>query len=316
MVLVLAIVAPGQGAQIPGFLDSWLELPSFASRIDWFSSVTDMDLKYFGTQADEETIKDTSVAQPLLVASAMAAALEAFGSLSELQAKTDLIGGHSVGELAAAGLSNALSVEAALVFVRERGRSMAEAAKTTKTSMTAIIAGKEEEVLQAIADCGLTAANYNGSGQIVAAGTVEQLAQLEANPPARTRLVPLSVAGAFHTVHMHPAVARLEALAEGITPSDPVIPLISNRDGEIVESGADYLDRLVNQVAHPVRWDLCMRTMSAQKITGLMELAPAGTLTGIARRNLKDVERFNLNSPEDLEEAREFIQKHSSEVSA
>ena len=306
---MLAIVAPGQGAQTPGFLAAWLEEPSFRTRLEWLSAVADTDLVAHGTTSDAETIRDTAVAQPLLVASALATAEQLSPAVTGL---ADLVAGHSVGELAAAAMAGVISAESAMVLVRERGRGMAEASAVTPTSMTAVIGGDREEVLAAIEAAGLTPANNNGSGQIVAAGTKEQLAALADNAPRRARLIPLSVAGAFHTHHMAPAVARLEALTAAVPTEDPRTGLLSNADGALVTSGREYLERLVRQVANPVRWDLCMETMSGLGVTGILELAPAGTLTGIAKRNLKGVELFNLNTPDQLDEARSFCETHST----
>ena len=227
-----------------------------------------------------------------------------------------VVAGHSVGEITAAAGVGVLSAEQAMVFVRERGRAMAEASAVTPTSMTAVIGGDPDDVLAALEAHGLTAANNNGSGQIVAAGTTQQLAALAADPPRRTRLIPLSVAGAFHTVHMQPAVARLAALARAISTHDPRTRLLSNADGQVVHDGREVLKRLVGQVAAPVRWDLCMAAMADLGVTGLLEMPPAGTLTGIAKRNLKGVELFALNTPDQLEEAMEFVQQHGRTASA
>ena len=305
---MLAIVAPGQGAQTPGFLTAWLEEPTFRTRLEWLSAVADIDLVAHGTTSDEETIRDTAVAQPLLVASALASAEQLSPTTTGL---AGVVAGHSVGELAAAAMTGVVSVESAIVLVRERGRSMAEASAITPTSMTAIIGGDREEVLAAIEAVGLTPANNNGPGQIVAAGTLEQLAALADEPPHRARLRPLSVAGAFHTAHMAPARPRLAELAATMTTSDPITRLLSNRDGEVVASGAEYLERLVAQVTTPVRWDLCMDTMRGLGATGLLELPPAKTLTGIAKRNLKGVELFSLNTPDQIDEALAFCQGHA-----
>ena len=310
---VLAITAPGQGAQTPGFLAEWLQIDSFADRIAWLSAVSGLDLARYGTEADAETIRDTAIAQPLLVASAIAISHELFGADQAPCGPADVVAGHSVGEIGAAVLSGVLSAESAMVFVRERGQGMATASAVQPTGMSAVVAGKPDEVLAAIEAAGLVAANNNGSGQVVAAGTLEQLQQLADNPPARARVIPLQVAGAFHTVHMAPAKARLELLARSIPTATPLTRLLSNRDGQVVESGADYLSRMVNQVTNPVRWDQCMNTMTSLGITGLLELAPAGTLTGIAKRNLKDVELFNLNTPDQLDEARAFCASHASQ---
>lgn len=305
---MLAIVAPGQGAQKPGFLSAWMEDSTFAAHLQWLSAVADIDLVAHGTVSDEATIKDTAVAQPLLVASALATG---WAVAPDLFSRADVLAGHSVGEIAAGAGAGAFSPEAAMVLVRERGRAMAQAAAVTETSMTAVIGGKPEEVVAAIEAAGLTPANYNGKGQIVAAGTVAQLAAFAENPPARTRLFPLTVAGAFHTVHMEPAVDHLREVAAAMPTSTPSVTLLSNRDGAVVADGRAFADRLVAQVAHPVRWDLCMDTMAARGVTGIMELAPAGTLTGIAKRNLKGVELFNLDTPDQLDEARAFVETHS-----
>lgn len=308
---MLAIVAPGQGAQTPGFLAPWLELETFADRLTWLSAVATMDLAAYGTTADAETIRDTAVAQPLLVAAGMLAALELFPSPSLAFSRVSAVAGHSVGELTAAACVGVLSAEQAMVLVRERGQAMAAASAAEPTSMTAVIGGQPDDVLATIERHGLTPANHNGKGQIVAAGTVDQLAALAAEPPHRARLIPLSVAGAFHTVHMRPAVARLERLARAITTHDPRTRLLSNADGLVVVSGEEYLRRLVHQVAHPVRWDLCLDTMRDLGVTGLLELPPAGTLTGIAKRNLDGVEPFSLNTPDQLDEARAFCDRHA-----
>jgi [acyl-carrier-protein] S-malonyltransferase len=305
---VLVIVAPGQGAQTPGFLAPWLEDAPSAARLARLSEVAGLDLAHYGTEADAEAIRDTKVAQPLLVAAGLLAGLALLpeDSLDTVGA----LAGHSVGELTAAGLSGALTAEEAVRLVRERGEAMAEAAAATPTSMTAVLGGDRDEVLAAIAKQGLTAANDNGPGQIVAAGTVEQLAAFAEEPPTRARLIPLSVAGAFHTEHMAPAVARVEALAASVTPQDPRTRVISNADGQVASGGSDVLSRIVAQISRPVRWDLCMETMLELGVTGVLELPPAGTLTGIAKRGMKGVETFALKTPDQLDDARAFVEKH------
>ena len=313
---MLAIVAPGQGAQTPGFLGPWLEVPTFADRLTWLSAVSSLDLRHYGTKADAETIRDTAIAQPLLVAAGLLAALELFPHPADAYPLVGVVAGHSVGEVTAAAGVGVLSAEQAMAFVRERGRAMAEASAATPTSMTAVIGGDPDDVLLALAAHGLTAANNNGSGQIVAAGTMDQLAALAASPPRRARLIELSVAGAFHTIHMEPAVARLAALARAISTHDPRTRLLSNADGQVVHDGREVLRRLVAQLAAPVRWDLCMTSMADLGVTGLVEMPPAGTLTGIAKRNLKGVEVFALNTPDQLDEAMEFVHKHGAAASA
>ena len=308
---MLVVVAPGQGAQTPGFLAPWLEDPTFANRIDWLSAVAGLDLAHYGSRADTETIRDTAIAQPLLVASGLVAALSLFPHPADAFASVGAVSGHSVGEITAAAGIRILTAEQAMVFVRERGKAMAQAAAVTPTSMTALLGGDRDQVLASLERHGLTAANDNGPGQLVAAGTTEQLDALAADPPARTRLVPLSVAGAFHTVHMQPAVRKLAAYARSISTHDARTRLISNRDGQVVHGGAEVLSRLVSALSCPVRWDLCMQTMADLGITGLLEMPPAGTLTGIARRALRNVETFALKTPDQLDEARRFVDKHA-----
>jgi [acyl-carrier-protein] S-malonyltransferase len=307
---VLVIVAPGQGAQSPGFLQPWLEDPTFASRFSWLSTVADLDLAHYGTEADAETIRDTRIAQPLLVATGLVAALELFPHPADAFEHIGAVAGHSVGEIAAAAGARVITAEQAMVLVRERGNAMAQAAAVTPTGMTAILGGDRDEVLAALDKLGLTPANDNGPGQIVAAGTREQLEALAADPPAKARLIPLSVAGAFHTGHMQPAVGHLAALARSVSTHDPRTRVISNRDGQVVHDGRDVLARIVGQIASPVRWDLCLETMEDLGVTGILEMPPAGTLTGIAKRALKGVETFALKTPDQLDDAREFCAKH------
>jgi [acyl-carrier-protein] S-malonyltransferase len=244
------------------------------------------------------------------------AALQLFPHPADAFSRIGAVAGHSVGELTAAAGARAITAEQAMVLVRERGRAMAEAAAATPTGMTAILGGDREEVLAAIERHGLTAANDNGPGQIVAAGTREQLEALKADPPAKARLAPLSVAGAFHTEHMAPAVGHLAGLARSVSVHDPRTRVISNKDGQVVHSGAEVLARIVGQIANPVRWDLCLDTMADLGVTGILEMPPAGTLTGIAKRALKGVETFALKTPDQLDDARAFCDKHGEEGSS
>jgi [acyl-carrier-protein] S-malonyltransferase len=307
---VLVIAAPGQGAQTPGFLTPWLEDPVFGERIHWLSAVAGIDLVHYGTEADAETIRDTAIAQPLLVAAGLVAALELFPHPADAFARVGAVAGHSVGELTAAAGARVITAEQAMVLVRERGNAMAAASAVTATSMTAILGGDRDEVLAKLEQHGLTAANDNGPGQIVAAGTFDQLEAFRADPPAKARLMPLSVAGAFHTQHMRPAVDVLSRLARSVSTHDPRTPLISNRDGQVVHDGREVVKRIVTQVSSPVRWDLCMDTMLDLGVTGILEMPPAGTLTGIAKRAMKGVETFALKTPDQLDDARAFCDKH------
>lgn len=309
---MLVIAAPGQGAQTPGFLSPWLELPGFAERLGAWSELAGVDLISYGTTGSAEEIRDTAVAQPLLVAAAIAAAEALFGGLDQAQVHTGATAGHSVGELGAGVIAGVLSAEDAMRLVRVRGQAMAKAAAIEATGMTAVLGGDEAEVFDSIEAHGLTPANINGAGQVVAAGTLEQLAAFAADPPAKARLRPLQVAGAFHTRHMAPAVDALREAAATITVSDPVLPLLSNQDGAVVATGADWLERIANQVSAPVRWNLCMRTLTELEAGALIELPPGGTLTGLARRAMPGVALAALKTPDDIPEATKLIAEHGA----
>ncbi len=307
---MLAIVAPGQGAQSPGFLSPWLDLPGVADRLAAWSELAGCDLVRCGSTAGAAEITDTSVAQPLLLAAGLVAAGAAFGGLDRVPGSAQVTAGHSVGELTAGVLAGVLSAEDALRLVRVRGQAMAAAAAATPTGMTAVLGGDEAEVLAAIEAHGLTPANVNGSGQIVAAGTLDQLAAFAGHPPAGARLRPLQVAGAFHTSHMSPAVDALRGAAVGITVASPAMTLLQDADGAAVGSGPDWLRRIVGQVSAPVRWDACMRSMAGLGVTAIIELPPAGTLTGLARRALPGVELLALKTPDQLLAARVLAAEH------
>jgi [acyl-carrier-protein] S-malonyltransferase len=307
---MLLIAAPGQGAQAPGFLSAWLELPGFADRLAAWSELAGCDLIRCGTTASADEIRDTAIAQPLLVAAAIAAADELFGGPGQACRLAAAVAGHSVGELAAGAIAGVISPDDAMRLVRVRGQAMARAAAAEPTGMTAVLGGDEATVLAAIDSHGLTPANVNGAGQIVAAGTSDELAAFAADPPAGARLRPLSVAGAFHTRHMAPAVDALRTAAAAMTVGDPQLALLSDRDGSVVRSGADWMERIVTQVSAPVRWDKCMRTMAGLEVSAIIELPPAGPLTGLARRGLPGVQLAALKTPDDLAAARRLIAEH------
>ncbi|MFF0381445.1 ACP S-malonyltransferase [Streptomyces sp. NPDC004286] len=299
---MLVLVAPGQGAQTPGFLTPWLELPGAADRVAAWSDAIGLDLVHYGTQGDADAIRDTAVAQPLLVAAGLLSAA-ALGDIAP-----GAVAGHSVGEITAAAFAGVLDDVSALNLVRKRGLAMADAAAITETGMSALLGGDPDVSVAHLEKLGLTPANINGAGQIVAAGTLEQLAALmEDKPEGVRKVVPLKVAGAFHTRHMAPAVETLAAAAAELAPADPKVTYVSNKDGQTVASGTEVLQRLVGQVANPVRWDLCMETFKELGVTALIEVCPGGTLTGLAKRALPGVRTLALKTPEDLDAARALI---------
>jgi [acyl-carrier-protein] S-malonyltransferase len=303
--VVIAVFAPGQGAQAPGMLAAWLELPGVAEQVAGFSEATGLDLARLGTTAGADEIKDTAVTQPLLVAAGVIAA-DRLGLLEPSDGQR-LVAGHSVGELTAAAVAGALSPAAAVAFAGRRGAEMAAACALTPTGMSAVLGGDADEVVAAIEAAGLTAANRNAAGQIVAAGALDALEKLAAEPPAGARVRPLAVAGAFHTHYMAPAAEALGEYAASLPVADPRPVLLSNADGAAVITGAELIDRLVRQVTLPVRWDLCLRGCTERGVSGVVELAPGGVLAGIAKRELRSVEIVAVKGPHDLDRARALL---------
>jgi [acyl-carrier-protein] S-malonyltransferase len=289
-------------------LAPWLELDSFKSKIEKYSAILDMDLIHYGTEADADQIKDTKIAQPLIVAASMAShAL----LLEAVQDRFSLAGvaGHSVGEIAAASIAGVMDTDAALQFVKARGEQMAQAATLQASSMAAVVGGEQESVLDHLSNLGLFAANFNGKGQIVAAGSSSKIQDLIANPPSGTRVVGLAVAGAFHTSFMETAKVVLTSLASSIRTENPKLLIWSNSDGARVDSGDKFLELLINQVSNPVRWDLTMDSMVSDGVSAVIELLPGGTLTGIAKRAMPGVATLAMKSPEDLEKAIAFVRE-------
>jgi [acyl-carrier-protein] S-malonyltransferase len=302
---VLAVLAPGQGSQKPGFLTPWLDLHGAEARLRWWSALAGVDLVHLGTVADANEIKDTAKTQPLLVAAAMLAA-------EHLPTHdVGVVAGHSVGELGAAALAGVLTPEAAVALAAVRGREMAAACNVEPTGMCAVLGGDAEQVVAAIEAAGLYPANRNGSGQIVAAGSMTALEKFMAAPPAKTRVIALQVAGAFHTPYMAPAEKALATVAGGVIPSTANRILLSNKDGSGIIDGATILARLVEQVTAPVRWDLCMKSLGDLGVTAVIELPPAGTLAGLVKRGVPGVEILPVNTPVDLESAHDLISRHA-----
>ncbi|WP_439690714.1 ACP S-malonyltransferase [Curtobacterium sp. SP.BCp] len=311
---MIVVVAPGQGSQTPGFLAPWLEDPAVRDRVGAWSDAVGVDLVEHGTVSDAETIKDTALAQPLIVAAGLitADALLADG-------RRELVGGvagHSVGEFTAAAVAGIIEPTDALTLVAERGRAMADAAALEPTSMAAVLGGDADAVAAALDARGLVPANHNGGGQTVVAGAADAIADLAADPPAKARVVPLAVAGAFHTRYMAPAVDRVAPVAAAATVQDPTLPIWTNADGSRVDDGRRFVDLMVQQIANPVHWDAVMESFSAAGVTGIIELAPAGALVGLAKRGLRGTPTVAVKTPDDLPAAIELLQAAKTEAEA
>lgn len=301
---MIAFLAPGQGSQTEGMLSPWLELPGAADQLDLWSKASGLDLVRLGTTASVEEITDTAVTQPLVVAATLLAHQELTkrGLLSSETADADLIvAGHSVGEIAAYAIAGVLAADDAVALAATRGAEMAKACALEPTGMSAVLGGDEAEVLARLEQLDLFPANRNAAGQIVAAGPLTALEKLAEDPPAKARVRALGVAGAFHTKYMAPALDRYAAAAAAVATAEPTATLLSNRDGQPVASAAAAMEALVAQLTQPVRWDLCTTTMRDRQITAAVEFPPAGTLTGIAKRELRGVTTRAVKAPADLE---------------
>jgi [acyl-carrier-protein] S-malonyltransferase len=304
---VIVVVCPGQGSQTPGFLSPWIADPARAERLAAYSEAAGVDLALHGTESDADTIRDTAIAQPLIVAAGLLS-LEALLDDGRAE-RIGGIAGHSVGEITAAAGADVLGATDAMRFVGERGRAMADAAAQAPTGMSAVLGGDESALLARLEELGLEPANFNGGGQIVVAGALDALDALKAEPPAGSRVIPLQVAGAFHTRYMRPAVDHLASVAATLAPADPAQTLWTNRDGSTVASGTAFVELLVGQVSSPVRWDLCMASFADAGVTGIIELAPAGALVGLAKRALKGVPTVAVKTPDDLPAAIQLIEQ-------
>ena len=278
-------------------LAPWLDLPGARDHLELWSKAAGLDLVQLGTTATAEEITDTAVTQPLVVA----AALLAYAEIPQnVLPPATIVAGHSVGELAAAAVAGVISPDDAVMLAAIRGAEMAKACALEPTGMSAVLGGDEAAVLARLAELDLVPANRNAVGQIVAAGRLDALAELAANPPEKARVRALPVAGAFHTAFMAPAQDAVAKAIAQISPGEPTRTLLSNFDGKPVTSGKDAVDKLAAQVTRPVRWDLCTETVRAAGVSGVAELPPAGTLVGIAKRELKGTPNLALKTPENI----------------
>ncbi|MBA8825504.1 [acyl-carrier-protein] S-malonyltransferase [Saccharopolyspora lacisalsi] len=294
-------------------LSPWLELDGAEQRVRTWSDATGLDLVRLGTTATEEEIKDTSVTQPLVVALSLIAAEQLHARLS-LPSEAPVTG-HSVGELAAAALANVLSYDDAVSLAGVRGREMAAACALEPTGMSAVLGGDPDDVVAHLDQLGLDPANRNGAGQIVAAGRRTALEELSEDPPDGARVRPLPVAGAFHTRFMAPAREALDDYAREIKTVDADRPLLSNADGAIMSGATEVMQRLVEQVTRPVRWDSCMAALAERGVTATVELPPAGTLSGMVRRELKGTKTVALKTPDDLDKVADLLAEHGRDDS-
>lgn len=291
-----ALLAPGQGAQTPRMFRPWLRDPRTACLLASWSHAADVDLVHLGTKAGAEEIAQTENTQPLLVAQAMIIL-----DYLPLAAAQWVVAGHSVGELAAAAFAGVLAPEDAVSLARARGMAMAHACSLAPTTMAAVIGGAPEVVISHLHGIGLTVANHNGAGQVVAAGLVEDVECLKQDPPKGTAVRQLAVAGAFHTSYMQSAQTEFAAAADRVRFRDAVHPMLSNLDGRLVTAGAEIRERLVTQLTSSVHWDLCLASLGELSPELVVAAPPGRVVTGMVTRQLPELRTLCVQSPRDLQ---------------
>jgi [acyl-carrier-protein] S-malonyltransferase len=266
-----------------------------------------LDLARLGTVATADEITDTAITQPLVVATTLLAHAE-LTKRGLLANASTVVAGHSVGEIAAYAMAGVITADEAVSLAAVRGAEMAKACASEPTGMAAVLGGDEAEVLARLEALDLVAANRNAAGQIVAAGARSALDKLAEDPPAKARVRVLATAGAFHTHYMASALDGYSAAAEGVAASEPTTTLLSNADGVAVSSASDAMEKLVAQLTRPVRWDLCSEALRQREVTAIIEFPPAGTLVGIAKRELRGVPTHAVKTPADLDGLAELTQ--------
>lgn len=306
---MLALVAPGQGSQSVGMLAPWVADSQTKDLVESWSELISVDLLKLGQLGTAEEIKSTDIAQLLIFVTSYLSSLAL--DLRNAKDSSIVYAGHSVGEFAAYSLAGTFEVDQALRLVAKRGQAMLSATKVfSKTGMSAVLGGNKEEVISYLREFDLIPANINSNGQIIAAGSLENLERLSSSPLEGTRIRPLEVSAAFHTKFMEPAVSQFTEIFKTLSVNSPRQIVLSNKNGERLSKPTDVMENLIQQVISPVRWDLCQAKMGELGVTGMLELAPGGTLCGIAKKEIPNVETFAIKSPEDIQGANDFIRKH------
>jgi [acyl-carrier-protein] S-malonyltransferase len=287
----IAFLFPGQGAQAVGMgreLDA--ELPSARALFDRAGEILGFDLRRLCFEGPADALEATDVSQPALFVASLAALEGLKAGAPDVVAGCSGAAGLSLGEYTALVFAGALDFETGLRVVRRRGEAMQAAARATPSGMISVLGLDEamvDELCRRVAPHGrLWKANLLGPGNIVVSGEREALASVEpiATELGASRVIPLAVAGAFHSPLMQPADTLLaEALAEAAIEA-PRLPVYSNVDARPV-SGPDEIRRtLAIQVTHGVRWEDSMRQMLADGFDTFYEVGPGRVLTGLLKR--------------------------------
>lgn len=303
---MLAFTFPGQGSQRPGMGRPWVDHPSW-ELIDEASEVAGRDIARLLLDADAEELRDTRNAQMTTLVSS----LVVLDAVERLGIEPSLCAGHSLGEYTALTATGALSFEDGVRLVGERSAAMHDAGLASPGTMAAVLGLDDEDVEVACrrADADVWVANFNAPGQVVIAGSPDGVAAATAHAKelGAKKVMPLQVAGAFHTPFMTAARERLRAAIATAGIRDTEVPVVSNVDALAHDRGEEWSSLLSAQLSSPVRWKHSLLTMGELGIRAVAELGPGGVLTGMAKRTMPDVRTISVATPDDLDRFIEWV---------
>lgn len=314
----LAFVFPGQGSQAVGMLSEAGELrPVIKATFAEASDQLSLDLWHMAQQGPSDLLALTENTQPLILTASVALfrVWREQGGLMPVVAA-----GHSLGEFSALVAAGALAFSDAVRLVRLRGEAMQAAVPVGEGAMAAVI-GLEDEVINQVCDAvsvragqPVLAVNFNSPGQVVIAGSAEavSMAAEALKAEGAKRVLPLPVSAPFHTPMMQHAAEVLQAALTEMPVHDPVIPVISNVNGEAQTNAEAIRMLLVDQVVSPVRWTGCMATMIGMGCQRFIECGPGRVLTGLTRRIAPEAEGFVIETPDQLQVALNTVNGESS----
>ena len=277
-----AFILPGQGSQKLGMLDLIPENDTFVRLLDAAEALSGLDLRVLAAAGEPDELADTRVAQPLLYLADWAWGI----ALMDCRVVPDVLAGHSLGELAALALAGVYSVEAGLELVVERSRLMAMTAANTPGGMSAVLGLPAAAILEAIDGLeGVWVANDNSAGQVVISGTESgiEAATAKLTEVGARRIIPLKVAGPFHSPLMEPARAAFEDIVRQAEFNNASIPVVQNTSPTPVTDAELIRERLMTQITSPVRWTETLSTLVADGPIVLIESGPGTVLRGLAR---------------------------------
>lgn len=287
-----AYLFPGQGSQFIGMgKDHYDSNPEFSKYVDQANEVLGIDLKSIMFEGPEETLKQTEYTQPAIF-------LHSVALFKTLDAKPDMVAGHSLGEFSALVACGAVGFEDALKIVRRRGELMQQAGTQNPGTMAAII-GMEDEAVEIVCEEAtkatgkeVIAANYNCPGQLVISGyveAVEKAVELAKEQGARMAMI-LPVSGAFHSSLMQPALDGLREQLENLEINTPNCSIYSNYSAKPTTDPEEIRSNLLDQLLNPVRWTQTLLNMLEDGATSFVEVGPGKVLQGLVKRTDRKAE--------------------------